>query len=280
MRSFKIFQLAIGTILYTLNERTGYYESEEDQLGELDFILENNVTIKKVKRTRNTTNIELFSINDRVKIGNGRTIHSIILFNIVGNKIVVSVKQESNQEVKEVSLDDLVPYTEPVRTTTTTTRTQPNNTLETLERTILSNYPRAIRLERLLKTRPANETLKDFLIKFFSGKGEMEEGFNDSRNTIYADDNSVQTGIGKRRSLGDIFMICRYYYPNCTLKDVLRILYIELPAHYESGFRSNNCRQIHKRVWYYSSGNGNIYMQADENDEYGNNKSRYLELIR
>ncbi len=100
--------------------------------------------------------------------------------------------------------------------------------------------PDELRLQGLLKKR--KETLEEFLIKFFN-KWNLE------RNTLYVKTNEVQTVPGKRRSFGDIYAICKYYYPDCHVRDLRTILYNELPSKVEN-FRSSSCNQIKKRVFY------------------------------
>jgi hypothetical protein len=63
-------------------------------------------------------------------------------------------------------------------------------------------------------------------------------------------------------------MICRYYYPQCTLLEILKELYIDLPIKINTGFRVSWCSTIKKRVFYYSYGYSN-YLQTASTDEYG-----------
>ena len=71
----------------------------------------------------------------------------------------------------------------------------------------------------------------------------------------------------KRRSLGDIFLICRCYFPTCTLKEVLGYL-IEL---LENGkIYGSYCSTINKYVFHYQT---NIYynnqpVEYDENLQF------------
>ena len=150
-----------------------------------------------------------------------------------------------------------------------------SNDLDTIQAAIIAANPRPIRLKRLLRAR--RESPLEFLRKFFIGDGE---GWNDTRNTIYADEaGGIQTEAGRRRSMGDIFMIMRYYYPTITLREVARLLYADLFATGNTGMRSSNCSQIHKRVWYYEDGDGR-FMEAGQRDEYGNNRQFYLNNTR
>src|ERR1700739_1054433 len=44
--------------------------------------------------------------------------------------------------------------------------------------------------------------------------------YNDNYITVDKDDKYI-CSLNRRRSLGDIFLICRGYYPNCTIDNVL-----------------------------------------------------------
>lgn len=127
-----------------------------------------------------------------------------------------------------------------------------------------------VRLPGLVKKR--KETLEQFLIKFFTE-------WNDEKDTVYVEkvgskikighSSTVQTGKGKRRSIGDVYLICKYYYPFCTLKEVTDLMYGVLFTKMAK-FRSSICSTINKRVFYVGDDGQNtkIY-NTDEEDEYG-----------
>lgn len=151
-------------------------------------------------------------------------------------------------------------------TTTTTTRVS----FADVEATINRNNPRAIRIQGLLRRR--RESLQEFLVRFF-------QEWNLEKNTIYVDDSAVQTAPNKRRSLGDIYMICKYYYPNCTLNEVLNLLYNVIPTIITRGYRTSYCFTINKRVWYYSENIANTVADQGQADEFGKNYQFYLNNI-
>ena len=98
---------------------------------------------------------------------------------------------------------------------------------------------KSIRIRGVLKRR--REAPKAFLAKFFMN-------FNVENDTIYVENEVVQTERNKRRSLGDIYGVMKYYYPDITLEQVTRDLYDlfdEVPR-----FRSSLCCTINKRVFY------------------------------
>ena len=117
-----------------------------------------------------------------------------------------------------------------------------------------------LRMRGVLKKR--KETLEEFLIKFFNE-------FNNTKQTIYVESEHLQTDIGKRRSIGDIFRICQYYYPECTVQEVKNILYNELPNKVDN-YRSSFCSTINKRVFYKGTEDQESeFFDTEDADEYG-----------
>lgn len=122
--------------------------------------------------------------------------------------------------------------------------------IEKIQEKIISEVKRPVRLPGLLKKR--KESLDEFLTKFFTD-------WNKEKDTIYADSKGkktpeVQTPANKRRSVGDIYQIVKYYYPKATLEEVVTFLYKE-GKHQVPRLRSSFCHTINKRVFY----------QGDEN---------------
>ena len=225
--------------------------------------------------------LEEFFVMDGVKIWG---------VNDGNNNIIINETYLNDEIVDDIMINDLQiiaiihngdeynleddDYSVSQRTTQSTT----NTTLESIQERIIRNNNRPIRLERILRNR--RETPKQFLIKFFKGD-ENIEAWNQNRNTIFADDQGgIQTASGKRRSMGDIYMIMRYYYPDITLKQVAQLLYIDLINELADGLSTSNCNQINKRVWYYDEDEGGSFMEASQRDEYGNNKQFYINALR
>lgn len=97
-------------------------------------------------------------------------------------------------------------------------------------------------------------SLKQWLLLFFST--------NNNHPTIYADTKDsekvmYQCSAGRRRSLGDIYMICKYYYPDCTLEEVLKNLLWMLKGRLIGG---SHCNLIHKFVFHTDS---YVYKKGD-----------------
>lgn len=129
--------------------------------------------------------------------------------------------------------------------------------LSELKEQILKEKP--IRIQGLLKKR--KETFEEFLYKFFTD-------WNKTKNTLYVSHAEVQTEPDKRRSIGDIFLILNYYYPNIGFKKVVKFLYNEAFKEIPR-FRSSYCHTINKRV-FYQGGEHEISQLFDEDevDEY------------
>lgn len=76
-------------------------------------------------------------------------------------------------------------------------------------------------------------------------------------NTIDIKTNKDICDTGRRRSLGDIFLICRSYYPQCTIHEVLEILVDLLESRQIYGCY---CNTINKYVFHRDS---DVYRRSD-----------------
>ncbi len=158
------------------------------------------------------------------------------------------------------------------------------NKIAEIEAKIKAANPRPLRIRGVLRNRNG-QTLQDFVLQFITEWNNPNEArWNNAnvadksvKDTLYADTDDIQTAQGKRRSIGDLFMIVRYYYPACTLKELLKLVYVTLAPK----IGSCNCRTIRKRVWYYEKAeSASVYQQSNENDEYGVSKAEYINLLR
>ena len=75
----------------------------------------------------------------------------------------------------------------------------------------------------------------------------------------------VQCFSGKRRSLGDIYLICKHYYPNCKIEEVLSILINLLQNKQIYG---SYCTTIHKYVFHSSSSFTKTKCEVEYCEEY------------
>jgi len=242
-----------------------------------DFICDGNFVIHSVLRTEGNVTFALLDVlsTPRAPITRIKIINSeVILFTDITQSIrlvnaakfvepVVITPIQNNQTTPRRGRPTNAEIAAGNNATTTTPFAE-------VEATINRNNPRAIRIQGLLRRR--RESLQEFLIRFF-------QEWNLEKNTIYVDDSAVQTAPNKRRSLGDIYMICKYYYPNCTLNEVLNLLYNIIPTIITRGYRTSYCYTINKRVWYYSENIANIVSNQAQNDEFGKQYQFYLNNI-
>lgn len=114
-----------------------------------------------------------------------------------------------------------------------------------------------------------SKSYKDFLSKFLM--------LYNKQSHTYFNDNSIQTESGKRRSLGDIYNICKTYYEDITLKRVITELY--RLCNNTQGFRTSYCYLIQKRVFYYDYFANNAILNDNIKDEYGYTIPYYIKRI-
>lgn len=281
MRTFIINKFEGDSVVFTRNNNGLYTPNNNsvnggEEVGELDFLCEEGYHISSVRRSADAVD---FTIGGHVKVGRRKV--EILEFYILKNQCYLLLDDDENEEVPLV---EAVIWTAPVATPPVTGPTTNEAFWSGLQARIVGQYPRAIKVQGLLKRRPTGETLEDFLKKFFKGSDRMTAGWNTTKPTVYADDSSVQTEPNKRRSLGDIYMICRYYYPTCTVKEVAKLLMLTLPSLYRnevrSGFRTSRCSVINKKVWYWSTTETTHAHNQETPDEYGNIYQQYLTNLR
>lgn len=110
-------------------------------------------------------------------------------------------------------------------------------------------------------------SISEFLSEFFK--------LNNKYNTIYADDDTLQCPAKTiRRSLIDIFLITRFYFPNTTLKSVIKNLYI----HHEKTINIQFCQMIRRRVYDGRQGKGAFVYNGEAKDELGFTVDEYLKI--
>lgn len=86
-----------------------------------------------------------------------------------------------------------------------------------IQEEILSEVPNGYKLQGYCHNH--NLTLKSFVFLFL--KVLKNKHYTISNNPV---SNYIVCDTHKRRTLHDIFLICRHYYPHCTLKEVHREL--------------------------------------------------------
>lgn len=143
--------------------------------------------------------------------------------------------------------------------------------LEKIQELILRTYPK-IRITILKKRK---ENLEEFLFRFFNE-------WNHEKDTIVIETREVQTAKSRRRSLGDMFMLCRYYYPKCTLKEVATALYkgmFKRTFANDYKMRSSFCGGTQRRMFYITNNKDSIFYDPKQNDEFGFSPEWYLKEL-
>jgi hypothetical protein len=284
MSNYRITQFSNtnGTVKWnmTANENIFQHSVNQSTRHFISFLCQNTYRVSKVKRLVDNVEFELGRLIKRSPTGVAIVLTQIEL-NTDNGKILLngSIALENAISAAGVAVQQTTtPTPAPIPTLPAQTN---DEWFLALQNRIIANYPRAIRLEKTLRNRKT-QTLKDFIKIFFeewNGNNDNNSEQGDFKNTIYVDNHSIQTGWGKRRSIGDLFMICRYYFPNCTLKQVYQILLIDLYNEFENGFRTSKCNTIGKRVWYYDNEDDKGQLDLNTPDEYNNTISIYLQKL-
>ena len=108
--------------------------------------------------------------------------------------------------------------------------------------------------------------IKEFIQDFFE--------LNKKHDTVYLN-GRMQTPRGKFRSLGDIYLIVRHYFPRISLATVIIELY-KPKENSELTLNTQLCNQIKKRV--YDQRKGGLNRNAGSSDELGLTSAYYLSV--
>ncbi len=98
-------------------------------------------------------------------------------------------------------------------------------------------------------------SLYDFIYKFIRQHTSQLDTY-DKNGLLICDRYHV------RRSLGDTFLVCKHYFPECTLEQVIKHLIYYLQIRYIGGYR---CNDIKKFVYHMNTS----YHNLNDNLEYG-----------
>ncbi len=134
---------------------------------------------------------------------------------------------------------------------------------------------------KVLKFGKDNEGNK-FIRKKIEGKDEFMKKFferNAKYETIHPGNGHTQNVRGARRSLGDIYMIVKYYYPKCTLESILPYFYGNTEQRIPNMI-SQFCQGTQKRVYRPKAGNNPIDYHPEKTNEYGHLNKVYEEAIK
>lgn len=120
---------------------------------------------------------------------------------------------------------------------------------------LLSNYPEGLILSGWSHNHdPLDIFVKNLFLRYFK-----------DHCTVNPKDLTVQCIKGKRRSIGDIFLVCRYYYPTCTLKEIYNLLSIT----YVKKIFSIKCNEIGKKTYAGFYFREIVYSNPYSKNEYG-----------
>lgn len=137
------------------------------------------------------------------------------------------------------------------------------------------------------------EHVKSTTVQEFISNELFQMGF--LSNTIYVENLQYQCHKEADRSIGDIYQLCKYYFPETTVIDVIKVLFKDvikvcnerssdgsnISELSETEFVGHHCCDINKRVWNLSSIKNNyklVYLLFQ--DEYGLVAKDYIEIIK
>ena len=255
------FQLRNSIQTYTLNQQTGDYIDTNGVKYHLYTFFGKDVCITSIlDKHRSKT----FSVGDKITTPQGPK--EIISMKVVNSAETVNVQFTllTNNAANTILMSNTTLYVEPkptVKVKATINGQHPE--FYTLEQRILKDFDNKTLKFDVFK-RKKTETFEEFKNLFWTRNTEFR--------TIWSDSSYEQTTIGRRRSLGDIFMICKYYYPTISLETIIRWLYgKDTPG-------GRYCGGVHKRVFRYDY--RGVFHNLTYKDEYGNLITFYTEKIK
>jgi len=248
------------SVTWTRTDAQGFYVPNVANLPPKhinDFLSSDLNSVIKIMSVKRTTNPIVLTV--------GRMYHQGKIVRIIIEKNICYLLIGTLARNTRYNLEEMVDVPLPVLPDAPTLSNK--QLIDLIQTKIITSYPIELRLECTKRAR--KETLEQFIEDFFTEH-------NTEKDTIFVQDTrQIQTEKGKRRSLGDIFMIIKYYYPTATLQQVLRILLVVLPGRL-GGFRTSMCSIINKRVWYYNGTQETGQFDVKKKDEFGNNYEWYV----
>ena len=133
----------------------------------------------------------------------------------------------------------------------------PGNTLEEKEKYILDNYPTIAIMDFVLSE--YDNCIEDFISNFLT---VYNKKYKTSYSTTYE---TAQCNPGKLRSLLDVFLITKHYFPSATLKEVIKAMNA-----IESTLHTQVCSTVKRRVyWHNISTASSEKYHPEKIDEFG-----------
>lgn len=253
----------------------------------MDFFALDGVSINSIQRNENQPIAgqalptgTLFNVGTILK--NGAHQKKITTISIIGGDVIFKcVSIATGEVVNDTTMANAQVY---VAETPVVVAPMINaNKIAEIERDIITANPRALRLRGVIRNRNG-QSLQEFVVQYIT---EWNNPHNDMwknnnidnkpvKDTLFADTDDIQTVQGKRRSLGDLFILFRYYYPNVALKEVAKLLYITLVDQ----IGTCKCATIRKRVWYYEElMDAGEVKQVNDVDEYQLTIAQWKQLL-
>lgn len=136
----------------------------------------------------------------------------------------------------------------------------------------IENHCKPLKISRINHIK--SESLEEFLTK------EMFQLLK-THETVYAKRRSyVQCKSNADRSLGDIYQICKYYFPEITPIHVIKVLLKHISDIKNPYFVGHMCYDIRKRVWNVVDVKPSYGLCSTRTfDEYAMKISDYYELV-
>lgn len=257
------FKTAIGPERTYVRSGVSNYVHGNSTKHIYEFLCDPNYKINKVAKISGGVVQDTFELLERINLPNGPIMAPIHRIEIgQGNDCVLHTSSGS------VRLNNAIKYIEPKKGSKNINNSRFSHILAKIEK----SYP-SIRLEKTLK-KSIPSTVEEFLIKYF-------KELNKEKDTIVVETKQIQTSKNRRRSLGDIYMLCKYYFPKVTLDEIIGLLYgTKFSEKIGKGFRTSYCFTINRRVWYYSPCLNSEVANTTYPDEFGNVYSYYTQNLK
>lgn len=122
------------------------------------------------------------------------------------------------------------------------------------------------------------DNVEDFVYNVMVAYKDRFRTFRVDPNTNDLILSTVHTSTGRHRSLVDLFLLCRYYFPNCSLKDVIKGLYYLQSI---GILRYQTCSTVGRRVYECGIKYPNFPQSgSDSIDELGYSIKNYINIFK
>jgi len=129
----------------------------------------------------------------------------------------------------------------------TTRNSLRSGTIEDKEKEILSREP--LLAFHQFQLSEDDDNVEDFVYNImvaYKDKYQTVKVLKVNSSTGRNTDGTIYSTTGRHRSLVDLFLLCKYYFPECTLKQVIKGLYY---LHSINKLGSQICSTVNRRVY-------------------------------